>query len=649
MAKRNTTGITKQGLPLGQKADKKLQEKARKQLEMAWERLGHHKDEMLNSDIIDLMDKGKGNEVTIVSLFEMIIAVLDQYRGNSVDKNGRFKKRVDKETGEESLPERDFYISNSQRWRKWAYYKASHTDNDELKAQYTEIYWTFMRLEAKDWFDSYCLYIEKDCDEEQKLYYIRRKSLLPIVTELQKLSDGIGKVLFIHMPPRTGKTLLMVRFAAWFTSRKPTGTSLYVTYKESVGTAFLTGYKEILEDGYTYRHKEVFPFVEVAATDSKNNKVWLNKKSTYATLSAKGIDSGLNGEYDCQDLFIADDVLSGIDEVMNPDVLANRKMIFENNAKSRAKESAVQVYMGTLWDEDDIYSSQWRFYEDNPEGRKVPHKRILVPALDPNTDESNFVYEYGQGFSTDGYRQIRAKFEENDDLPSWFCQYQQDPKSRQGSLFTPQGIHTYDGTLPEEAPLKIVSACDVALGGDDYLSMPIAYVYEDGRVFIVDVVYDSSEKHVTQPKVAEALHRHGVTNAFFEANAGGEGYASDIEQILSEKYDYKLNVCTKYAQQMVDLAGHKANPKTDARKQQRIFNNAQTIRQFYYLEPHIRSLEYRKFMNSLFAFSMNNRNKHKHDDAPDSLAMLSVFLDNGSGVKRKSRYLPNLTRMMGRR
>lgn len=61
----------------------------------------------------------------------------------------------------------------------------------------------------------------------------------------------------------------------------------------------------------------------------------------------------------------------------------------------------------------------------------------------------------------------------------------------------------------------------------------------------------------------------------------------------------------------------------------------------------MRSLEYRKFMNGLFGFQMNNRNKHKHDDAPDSLAMLAVFLDTGSGVKR-SRYIPNLSKLMGR-
>lgn len=645
---RNRPEISKTGLPLGQKQDKERAKKSRLALNNAYNAFLKHKDEIKVKDSLDFMDTGN-KDVTASMMFEAVLAQLYAFKQNIVDKNGLYKQvQVPNDDNIViTLPDRDFAIKMSQSFRQWAYFKAQNAEDEELQIAYTDFYWRFLRFESPDWFDSYCQYIEKDAEPEKKLYTIRRKSLLPIVTELQKLADGIGKILFIHMPPRTGKTLLMVRFAAWFTSRKPSSTSLYTTYKESVGTTFLNGYREILSDPFTYKHKEVFPLVEIAATDSKNNKVWLNRKTTYATLSAKGIDSGLNGEYDCSGLFIADDVLSGIDEVMNPDVLANRKMIFENNAKSRAKESAIQVYMGTLWDENDIYSTQWKFYEENPEGRKVPHVRILVPALDPDTDESNFDYEYGQGFSTGAYRQIRAKFEENDDLASWFCQYQQDPKSRQGALFTPQGIHTYNGNLPETAPLKIVSACDVALGGEDYLAMPIAYVYEDGRVFIPDVVYDNAEKHVTQPKVAAMIATHEVTNAFFEANAGGEGYANDVERILNEKLHYKLNVVTKYAQQMVDVKGRKANPKTDARKEQRIFNQAQTIRQFYFLEPSVRSLEYRKFMNGLFGFQMNNRNKHKHDDAPDSLAMLAVFLDTGSGVKR-SRYIPNLSKLMGR-
>lgn len=65
----------------------------------------------------------------------------------------------------------------------------------------------------------------------------------------------------------------------------------------------------------------------------------------------------------------------------------------------------------------------------------------------------------------------RAKFEENDDMASWFSQCQQEPIERDGAVFNPEHMNFYNGVLPNEEPVKIVSACDVALGGSDYLAM----------------------------------------------------------------------------------------------------------------------------------------------------------------------------------
>ena len=426
----------------------------------------------------------------------------------------------------------------------------------------------------------------------------------------------------------THNTQIITLGMSWHCCRNTEKSNLYCSYKEDAGGAFLDGVKEIWTDPI-YRHADVFPKAQIVDTDAKANTIDLERKKKYKSLSGKGLTSGLNGLYDAVGWLVADDILSGIEDVLSPDVLARKQMLFDNNLMKRKKGQCKVLYNGTIWSLHDIYMDRVNFLETAPEAKHVRWEILKIPALDPETDESNFDYDYGVGFSTKYYRMERAKFEANDDMASWFAQCQQEPIERDGAVFNPEHMNFYNGVLPDEIPLKIVAACDVALGGTDFLSMPVAYVYEDGSVYIHDVVFDSSEKSVTQPKVVDCLIRNNVTNSFFEANNGGEGYKDDIDRLLKER-GHKINLVSKFAQQMIVNAG-KGGSKTAQRKEQRIWDNAQTIRSFYFRDSGHQSLEYRKFMNQLYSFTVNGKNKH--DDSPDSLAALAVFLNKGSGTQ----------------
>lgn len=492
--------------------------------------------------------------------------------------------------------------------------------------KFNELYYKLLLLESHYVLDSYCLYIEKNRKAEERFYLPRRRTLKKVVEKLQALEDDELDELFLHQPPRTGKSQIITEATSWHCARNPEISNLYVTYKEGLGGAFIDGCMEIWTDP-TYCHNEVFP-TKISRTDAKNHKVDLDRKKKYATLSGKGLESGLNGEYDAYGWLILDDILEGIQDVLNPDILKRKQIVFDNNVMSRKKEQCKLILNGTIWSLHDIYMDRLNFLQNNPEAKDIRYDVLKIPALDPETDESNFDYEYGVGFSTKYYRGIRAKFEENDDMAGWLAQYQQEPIERDGALFNPEHMRFYNGELPNEQPLKVVSACDVALGGCDYLAMPVAYVYEDGSVYIHDVVYDNSEKKYTMPKVVNAIVENNVTNAFFEANAGGEGYKDEVEYHLKEK-GYKTNLVSKYAQQMIlSTGGHAA--KTHQRKEQRIWDNAEEIRKFYFRDNGYQSQEYRKFMTNVYSFTMTGKNKS--DDAPDALASLAVFLRRGSGV-----------------
>ena len=470
-------------------------------------------------------------------------------------------------------------------------------------------YYDLLLYEAPYILDSYILYIEKNRPKKERFYEPRRKTLKQVADKLQELEDGKLDELFIHMPPRTGKSQIITLAMSWHCAKDAEKSNLYVTYKEGLGGAFLTGVMEIWTDP-TYCFSDVFPKVKVADTDSKNHKVDLVRKKKYKTLSGKGLESGLKGEYDAYGWMVLDDILEGIQDVLNPDTLKRKQIIFDNNVMSRKKEQCKLIHNGTIWSLHDLYSDRLDFLQNNPEAKNIRYEILKIPALDEN-DESNFDYDYGVGYTTQYYRTLRAKFEENDDMASWYAQYQQEPIERDGAVFNPEHMRFYNGILPEEEPYRICAACDVALGGEDFLAFAVAYMYEDGSIYIDDVVFDNSEKKITKPKVANMIIDNDVGSAFFEANQGGEGYKDEIEELLKKK-GRKINLRSEYA-------------PTNMRKAQRIWDKAGSIREFYFRDVGCRSQEYRKFMTNLYSFTVTGKNKH--EDAADCLASLAYFIE----------------------
>ena len=486
---------------------------------------------------------------------------------------------------------------------------------------YLEWHYACLLFAAKYDLESFCLYVERDRPRGDRFYEPRQHFMKQIVDALMLIENHELQEIFLHTPPRIGKSQMITMYTAWHCSREPEQSNLYVTHKEDLGGAFLDGVQEILTDP-TYRYADVFPDVRITETNAKAHKLDLgtraDRRKKYKTLAGKGLESGLNGEYDAKGVLILDDILEGVQDVISPDVLKRKRTIYQNNVLSRAKEECAIINIGTIWATNDIYMKRREILETNPEFKDRKYAAFIFPALDDN-DESNFDYDNGSGYSTKYFRTKRSEFEENDDMAGWWSQYQQQPIDRKGAVFNPEHMKYYK-VLPEEKPLKVIAHGDTALGGGDFTSFPIVYVYENGDWYLEDVVFDNSEKHVTQPQIVAKIKKHDLRNVHFESNQGGEGYKDDIMRLLKEDKDYKkrVNITSDWA------------PSTK-RKAQRIWDSAEQIRHIYFKEPGMRDEQYRKFMNNLFSFSMN-MTKRQHDDAADSLAGLIDFDYNGSGV-----------------
>ena len=473
-------------------------------------------------------------------------------------------------------------------------------------------------ITARDIFDDFMIYVEWNRPVAQQYWLPRRKKLRFVASALQDLEDGKLDELFLSMPPRVGKTTLVLFFVLWIILRDSERSNLYCSYTDSVVTVFYKGLLEILGDPITYLWRDVFPECCVASTNAKDLLLNINREKRYASFTGRSLYGTLNGACDCNGYEIADDLISGIEEAMNKDRLASAWSKVENNYLPRGKETAKHLWIGTRWSLADPQGMRVELLQNEPKFASVRWKQINVPALDEN-DESNFDYACEVGFSTEAYQQRRASFERNNDMASWYAQYQGEPIERDGAVFCPEDLRFYNGVLPDGDPDRIFMAVDPAWGGGDFVSAPVCYQFGED-IYIPDVVYDNRDKKFTQPHIVDTAIKHNVAAIRVEATKMTAEYADGIDEYLRDK-GHRLNIekTTKHY--------------TGKGKEQRIFDKAPNIREnmIFLAEGH-RSKEYEMFMQNVYSFSITGKNKH--DDAPDSLAMaINMALFGGNEVK----------------
>jgi predicted phage terminase large subunit-like protein len=466
---------------------------------------------------------------------------------------------------------------------------------------------------APDDFHSYLITLEWNRPVAQRFYQPRMKIMKRVTSALQKLTDGDLDELFLSEPPRVGKTTMLMFYVTWLIGRDSEKSNLYSAYSDVITSAFYNGCLEVINDPTTYLWHDIFPAAKLVATNSKDETINIDRKKRYPSLTCRSLYGTLNGACDCNGVLISDDLIGGIEEALNKDRLVAAWSKVDNNLIPRAKETAKILWCGTRWSLVDPTGLRMELLLNNDKFKNHKIDVINLPALNEK-DESNFEYDYGVGFSTDYYRMRRASFERNNDMASWEAQYMGKPIERSGALFDPADMKYYNGTLPGGNPVRIFMAVDPAFGGGDFVAAPICYQYEDGRVFVHDVVYSDADKKITQPLIVSKIINHKVQAADFEVTKSTAAYKEVIEEALKEK-GHKLNITSHSA-------------PTNVAKEIRIRDKAPEIREMYYVESGKRSKEYELFMQNVFSFSITGRNKH--DDAPDSLAQA---VDMIRGVK----------------
>ena len=461
-------------------------------------------------------------------------------------------------------------------------------------------------LAAPHSFHCYLLALEWNRPPERKFYPPRRKVLKTLVDDLQDLADKKLDFLGISLPPRVGKSTLCIFFMTWIMGRSPDSANVMSGHSDKLTDGFYRELLSILTDPTQYAWAEIFPSVPIADNSAKNETIDLNKKKRFPTMTCRSISGTLTGavEIGNDGILYCDDLIEDLEESLNPLRLQAKYDAYLNQLKDRKKLGAVELMVGTRWNTADPLGRIQEQYAGNPR-----YRFRVIPALNDD-GESNFNYQYGLGFDTAYYLDMK----ESIDDATWCAKYMGNPYIREGLLFPEDELLTYNGVLPDGDPEK-VAVCDVAWGGGDSLSMPILYKF-GADVYVHDVVFNRGDKHVTYPVVVGRLKHHHPHKARFEANNGGHEYADNVDKEL-RKDGVHINVFSRKA------------PNNQS-KLARIIQFAPDIKRFYFLADRHRSKEYREFMREVTTFVQTGKNPH--DDACDSLAMAADEIFHGNGI-----------------
>lgn len=409
----------------------------------------------------------------------------------------------------------------------------------------------------------------------------------------------------------THNTTVGTWFVLFRAGQSPNGSSVCTGAGDMLVKSFYVGMLDVLQQQDKYAFYDIFPDAKLVSTNADDKTFNLKEKKRFATVTCRPIDGQITGSTEAtpDGLIYLDDCVKNEEEAVNRDRLEFLWDKVRGDVLGRRLEGCPIVAQGTRYS---LYDPIGMLQEVAPDmGWRT--KVVEIPALN-DKDESNFEIELNgkKMFTTEFYRHERELVTEM----QWESQMQQHPFEAKGRLFIEDQLNRFF-ELPGRAPDAIVAACDTAEKGSDSVSMPIAYIYGDD-VMIADCVFSNATPAHTKPECATKLARHKVGLAQFESNNAGEYYARDVEELM-RKQGGTASIRLK---------------RSVARKETRIEVESDFImKHFFFLDKskYNAGSEYWMMMKELCAYTRSG--KVPHDDAPDSMAMLSEMIRTMGGGK----------------
>lgn len=436
-----------------------------------------------------------------------------------------------------------------------------------------------------------------------ELFTDERKLLKEMAETLQEFKENDDKhFLIMSVPPGHYKSFTGKNFGMWLMGLDPRTRIMGVANSGDLASMFSTQIRDTIlginvgKGGIPY--PEIFPDTKIKygfATKSK----WELEGSSEPSYRSITPGSSVTGSR--SDWFLIDDIIRNYLQSLNADELRKHFEFFKNTLFSRTDGNNYKfVVIMQRWATNDLAGEIIKLYGDDV---------VMI----------NYEIEDEKGNMLEPSIMSREKFEvvkQTLDPRVLKANYYQQPVDVEGRLY--EGFEEWT-TLPD-TPRKY-NTTDVADQGNDYLCSINWFdvkTEDSVKVYITDIYYSSEKAEITEPQVAKMITADQVTEAEFESNNGGKGYARNVERELHKLNNYKTVV--------------KWTPQTANKEARILASSAWNTR--HILMPPNWTHKYPDFAAEVLGYVAGGKNLH--DDGVDVLATLYERAANARPIEYAS-------------
>lgn len=502
------------------------------------------------------------------------------------------------------------FIMNSTGGTSWDLEKYAFENGTYY--QILDDFYDLILAEAKNkCVDSYFRYIEKKREPKERFYMPRRKQFLKIglVDGLQGMLDDKYDMLLISLIPGAGKTSIEKFFLSGVIGWYPKDFNLFYSHSSDITRMFYDGELDIVKNLGEYCWHDIFPNLAVSGENAKMEQFNVGKYKPFPSVQCTSVGSKNAGKVRASKFLLVDDMIGGIEEALNRNILDKLWDKYAVDARQRKIQdtdgnNCKEIHIATRWSVHDVIGRIQKMYEGND---RV--KTIAVPDIDPKTGKSNFDYEYS-GFTVEFFEDQQLLM---DDV-SYRCLYKQEPIEREGLLFPEEKTRRYLN-LPHGAPEIITAQCDTKGKGTDYFVLPVLQKYGEDY-YCVDCVCDNTADYELQyENASNIIVDNQVQECEFERNAGGDRVALEVNKRVEQK---------KWICNITDTP-------TETNKEARIYQCSSWILQHVIFKDsslYTPKEPYGVMMSLLTRYSVSD--KKQLDDVPDVFSNFAIRMTAGT-------------------